>query len=213
MKPFFLTLCIILSFMIFYFLYLQIEYVPIAIDKKVQKNTKSLLLSIRKTINNDVSSSKKTNQFSSEIWTHNLFDPLRGGFSGGLSSSNIANEPSDMELVGICNTNSLKGCIILLKKKISSFGNKNQKKRFFAVGERLPNGYILKEVKFDSSTLIRGNEQISLKLNFDDNNSINRISSGATNSVREQLERIQQQQNKGSKKKPKISVKITPIKK
>ena len=215
MKQIYQILCIALGVFILILLYVQMEYTPIIIDKKIHEDTTSLLKKINKIVKKNSLPAKKQSPLSPQIWKQNLFDPLRGELEGTTSIAKLSKEPSDMELIGICNTNILKGAIILLKKNKYSFSSRNissssKAKRFFKVDDRLPNAYTLEDVGPDSVTLSKGNEQISLSLKYNDNDTTDRVSSVASKSVKEQLERIRSRRNKPSQNKPKASVKITP---
>ena len=216
MKPLYLTLCVVLAFFTLLFIYFHIEYTPITIDKKIHEHTTSLLKAIKKIVKSNTPTQKSSERISPKIWKHNLFDPLRGEME---SSSNTKpfKEITNMELIGICNTNTLKGAIILQKKNnLRSISSRNSSsnskpKRFFILEERLPNGYTLEKVEPDSVTLGRGNEQVTLKLKFDDNDTTSRVSSVASSSVKTQLNKIKKAKKGRGDKKPKISVKVTPI--
>ncbi len=222
MKPFYLILCIILAFFILLFIYLNLVYTPVIIDSKIHKRTTSLLKAINTTDQNNTFYPRKSKNPSSKIWKNNLFDPLRGDLDSSITSSVSSKEPSDMELIGICNTTILKGAIILLKNKNSRYTSKSkgkfspvnnkQRKRFFNVEERLPNGYTLKEVKANLVTLSKGNQQIQLKLKFDDRSTNGRVSSTTSNSVKLKLNDIKRAKNRSLQKNPKTSVKISPVK-
>ena len=222
MKPFYLILCIILAFFILLFIYLNLVYSPVMIDKKIHKRTTSLLKAINNTDQNNMAHLSKSEPPSSKIWKNNLFDPLRGELDSSVSSSASSKEPSDMELIGTCNTTILKGAIILLKNKNFRYSSKlkgkpspvnnKQRKRFFKIEERLPNGYTLKEVKANLVTLSKGNQQVQLKLKFDDSSTSGRVSSTTSNSVKVKLNDIKRAKNRSVQKKAKTSVKISPVK-
>jgi hypothetical protein len=224
MKSLYSILCVILAFFILLFLFFHIEYSPVVIDKKIHEHTTSLLKSNKKIDKTQTKPLKKSEKLSSEIWTLDLFDPLRGELESSVSNNGSSKEPADMELIGICNTDTLKGAIILLKKnsfrsssknkrKSSFMAKEKQRKRFFIVEDRLPNGYTLKEVKTDLVTLSKGNEQVLLKLKFDDNDTTDRISTVASNPVRAQLNNIKREKNRSLLNNPKTSVKISPVNK
>ncbi len=224
MKQLYLILSIIFCLLIITFLYLHFTYIPLKVDNKIHERTVSLIKTAKKTYKNNAgpkSSIKKTT-LSAEIWEDNLFDPLRGNLAGTVSNTESSAQIADMELIGICNTSNLKGAIILqtqksyrsklLKNKAKS--EQPLQKRFFKLDERLSNGYTLEEVNPDSVTLRRGNEQITLKLKFDDNDSGSRLSSDAASPIKAQLKKIREHKNNLlQKNKPKTSVKIIPLEK
>ena len=225
MKQLYFILSIIFCLLILLFLYLHFTYIPLEVDKKIHERTVSLIKTAQKTYKGNTNIKNVIKDKTSppaDIWEDNLFDPLRGNLAGIVTTTKPSPQISDMELIGVCNTSILQGAIILQAQKSYSFKkskNKNisqqsQQKRFFKVDERLPNGYTLEEVNTDSVTLKRGNEQITLKLKFDDNDSGSRVSSDAANSVKAQLKKIREQKNLLlQKNKQKTSVKVTPIEK
>jgi len=202
MKSIYLIASIVFALLIVIFIFLHLEYNPIIFDKKIHEKSIMLLKNNKNTFNNFIKSKKKVKPLSSKLWTENLFDPLRGNLNN-IGTESIT-EPNDMELIGICSTDDLKGAIILIKKSNSRISSKylkkknnaktnalvSQKKRFFKVEERLPNGYTLKEVKPEFVLLSKGNEQVLLKLKFDDPSSTSRSSATNSKILRNKLKNI-----------------------
>jgi hypothetical protein len=217
-----MILCIILAFFISLFIYLHAGFSPVVIDKNIHKRTTVLLKSEKKIVKKNTNLMEKPKNLFSKIWEHNLFDPLRGELEGTIGSTELSKGVSDMELIGICDTDTLKGAIILLKNnkfryisknKDLPMPKKNQRKRFFRIEERLPNGYTLKEINSNVVSLNKGNEQVILKLKFDDNETTGRVSSIASNSVKAQLNKIKREKTRSllNINKAKASVEIVPI--
>lgn len=129
------------------------------------------------------------------IWEKNLFLPSRGAQDKGEAVSDKAKH-SDLELVGICKFGTVSGAIIVNKNrsqenfappvqgnqklppqlKAQTQGGKPEK-RYFQQGQRMSNGYLLKEIHSDHVVLSRGNEEVILKLQFGDEGSTKRLAS------------------------------------
>ena len=217
-----MILCIVLAFFIFLVIYFHTGFSPVVIDKNIYKRTTVLLKSEKKIVKKNTNPMKKPKNLFSKIWKHNLFDPLRGELENTVGSAELSKGVSDMELIGICDTDTLKGAIILLKNNEFRYTSKNndwsmpkkkQRKRFFRIEERLPNGYTLKEINSNVVSLNKGNEQVILKLKFDDNETTGRVSSITSNSVKAQQNKIKREKPRSllNINKAKASVKIVPI--
>ncbi len=130
------------------------------------------------------------------IWEKNLFLPSRGAQDKGEVLADKAKH-SDLELVGICKFGTVSGAIIVNKNrsqenfvpppqpgaqnhppqlKAQAQGAKPEK-RYFQQGQRMSNGYLLKEIHNDHVVLSRGNEEVILKLQFGDESSTKRLAS------------------------------------
>jgi hypothetical protein len=145
----------------------------------------------------------------SELAENNIFDLYRGKSGGGEGDKAPPN--FDYELIGICAFGDVSGIIVSDKRGAmagimnaaqqrggppgapgalgmpqQSSDSKPSSKRFYKIGETLNNGYTLEKTTNDSAILSRGNEQIVLKLEYDDSGSKMRLASAAT----EQAKRI-----------------------
>jgi len=110
------------------------------------------------------------------LWEKNLFSSSRG--ESHADNPNIPVNRGDLELVGICRLGDTAVAIILTKNQASQkaatpvgSSTKNSafsigERHYYKQGQRLSNGFILKEVLSDSVLLSRGNEEIALKIDF-----------------------------------------------
>lgn len=123
------------------------------------------------------------------LWQKNLFDPSRGGHDeDGKKDEPASRERSELELVGICKFGNYAGAIISVKNASQRTARQPVKpgekkpdekppkaRKFYKQGERVGNGYLLAKINDDSVVLSRDNEEIVLKMEFADKNSIKRI--------------------------------------
>jgi hypothetical protein len=136
------------------------------------------------------------------MWEKNLFTQGRGSAEKTEGNSLKYN---DLELVGICKFGEKSGAIIVNKNGPSApsiqqlppqqgqnaQGGNNPKqqpgqapkalgkteKRFYQLGQRLPNGFILKEIKQESVILARGSEEVVLKIQVGSKEGAKRVAS------------------------------------
>lgn len=123
------------------------------------------------------------------VWDRNLFDPARGA-AEKMEEGVAAAKRADLELIGICKFGEVSGAIIVNKSSSPAQGaapgqqpgqpgaSKGKgEKRYYNIGQRMSNGFVLKEVYGDHVILARGNEEMVLKLQFGDDSSNKRIAS------------------------------------
>lgn len=121
--------------------------------------------------------------FESSVWDGNLFSNKRGTVETGEEGEDTSEKRNTtMELTGIFRFGDTNGAVILVKgstriRRRSIKGKAVKQARpskYYATGEKLSNGYVLTEVRTDSVLLVRGSEEIELKIEFGDKASLSR---------------------------------------
>lgn len=133
------------------------------------------------------------------LWDKNLFSQGRRSGDKGDDSANPV-KFNDLELVGICKFGESAGAIIVnkgnashplppnlpganpaMKGKVPGLNNmvrpNKADKRFYQLGQRMPNGFTLKEITTDSVVLARGSEEIVLKIQIGSKDGLKRMAS------------------------------------
>ncbi len=133
----------------------------------------------------------------SEIWTNNIFDSTRALTATGSGGSASPTSLKDTSLIGVFGDGNTGGAVILISNLpgapsqpsyggnpssyINSGSNAQNKqvppkqKMVFLVGEKLPNGFVLKSVTKDSAVLQGGDGTVTLNMTFADENSEKRL--------------------------------------
>jgi hypothetical protein len=119
------------------------------------------------------------------VWEKNVFSQSRG--NAEKPEAGAAAKQIDLELIGICKFGTVSGAVIGSKSRglpapaapggIPAAGGDAQSKsgrKFYSVGQKLANGFQLKEVHGDRVVLARGGEELVLKIQFESDSSKSR---------------------------------------
>jgi hypothetical protein len=186
---------------------MQIYYQPI--DKNLKKSINSIL-------NNNISKFKNidTNSIQNDIyaapasaliWEKNIFDSKRG-----KTIKVVEHSTPNIELLGVCAYGNQKYAFINFKNLNNSFPNNKKKKpkTFFKVGDKLPNGFLLKSIG-DNYVIIAGEkEDIKVMLQHNSKEGKYRVQKTYKDNVQTQISIINESNNSGKKKK--ISIEVSP---
>lgn len=98
------------------------------------------------------------------IRSKNIFSPDRGHEVQGPESANgRKNAPPKFELVGICSIGDQAGAIIDVKT-VGTSNTELKKKRYFAIGEEVFDGFKLETIAEKSAVITRNNETLEIKI-------------------------------------------------
>lgn len=199
-----------LIILILIFFILQLTYRSPIINQELTSTTENL------TQNNPIlaessSSFSKTNpQMPSEIWKNNIFDSNRGVMAEGKSSVAL----KDITLLGVFGGGKISGAVFLISSLTAStgrsygaptggyggaqppYGSPGQEtppkpKMVFLIGERLPNGFVLKSVTKDSAVLQGGDGTVTLNMEFADESSSKRMLEAQRTNLQQQTKIIE----------------------
>ncbi|MEI6055543.1 MAG: hypothetical protein WCR55_05720, partial [Lentisphaerota bacterium] len=189
------------------FAILHITYISPIINQEMSRTTETLIKDSPAPGSSESSSYMSNPPIPSGIWKNNIFDPARALASeGGATSASL----KDVTLLGVFENGDVSGGIFLMSNLPSAggrpyggpqggaqtpYGNSAQQpplnpKMVFLVGERLPNGFMLKSVAKDSVVLQGGDGSVTLNLEFADENSGKRLAEAQRNNVQQQVKII-----------------------
>lgn len=209
------VIILILIFALFHFSYRS----PI-INEAMSRTSETLIKNSPVPTSSEASSYSANPKISSEIWGNNIFDPTRGLLTGGSGPASL----KDVTLLGVFENGDLSGAIFLMANMPTisvrsggpggpggSYGGAQppyvnaaqqtppKPKMVFLVGERLPNGFMLKSVSRDSVVLQGGDSSITLNIEFADENSTKRLFEAQRTNVQQQVKIIEsEKQGAGS---------------
>ena len=128
-------------------------------------------------------------QAAAVIVNKNIFNTQRiGGAVGGRGVATYS-------LVGVTNVGNVQAAVILTKGNVR-MPNNMPPKRYYRVGDELPNGYTLSEIKSDGVVLSRGSSTMNLVLaQASENFPAARTNRPRPNQTQQMLNLMQQQMN------------------
>jgi len=138
-------------------------------------------------------------QFS-DMGENDIFDSSRGNVAASVSGA-----PKDVDVIGIFNNDDgTLGAIILIgnqsygnQGRYSQYGNQSQSdsaqntKNVFLLGEKLPNGYVLKSISSNSIELQSDDQVFKVDINYTDDKSQKRIAENQKDNTKEQIKIIE----------------------
>lgn len=115
------------------------------------------------------------------VWEKDVFAQGRGSVEKQDSALAAARQV-DLELIGICKFGETSGAVIGSKSRGqlanapgappgAQGAEPKSGRKFYTVGQRLGNGYMLKDVQSDKAILSRGSEELVLKIQFESDSS------------------------------------------
>ena len=200
-----------LIILILIFSLLHLTYRSPVINQEMSRISENLIRNSPSPNSAETSSYRSKPQIPNEIWKNNIFDSTRALVSEGSSSTSL----KDITLLGVFENGGVSGGIFLMANmpsiiggrpggpggsyggSQSSYGNPAQQqippkpKMIFLVGERLPNGFMLKSVSRNSVVLQGGDSSVTLNIEFSDENSGKRLAEAQRSNVQQQVKIIE----------------------
>ena len=121
------------------------------------------------------------------VWEKDVFSQFRG-VAERMDTGLAAAKQVDLELIGICKFGETSGAVIGSKSAGGQLATPGPNipgipgaptaqpapksgRKFYAIGQRVGNGFVLKEVLADRVVLARGSEELVLKIQFESDSS------------------------------------------
>ena len=209
--PFFLLLILI-------FATLNLTYKSPVVNKEVKLITENLIKNSPISNMSETVQSNNNVPIPSELWTNNIFDSSRALFSSVSGGSSVSLK--DVTLVGVFDYGAIAGGVFLMNNPQGMPGGNYfqgggtpggygvpqpqgkepppKPKMVFLVGERLPNGFLLKSVGIGSAILQGGGEAYPLSIQYADDDSLKRIADMQRTNNTQQQARIIEPGSSGS---------------
>lgn len=198
----------VLIILILIFAILHLTYISPIINQEMSRTSETLIKDSPALASSGSSSYISNPSIPSDIWKNNIFDTTRALASEeGATSASL----KDVTLLGVFENGDVSGGIFLMSNLASAGGRAYggpqggaqtpyassaqqtplKPKMVFIVGERLPNGFMLKSVTKDSVVLQGGDGSVTLNLEFADENSGKRLAEAQRNNVQQQVKIIE----------------------
>ncbi|HBM15335.1 MAG TPA: hypothetical protein DD381_03175 [Lentisphaeria bacterium] len=190
------------TLLILIFLALNLTYKSPIINQEMLKTSEMLIKNSPTQNSSEIEVNHSTPPIISEIWENNIFNPSR---ASSADSSGGKLSLKDVTLIGVFGNGPILGGVFQINSPQNpqggdySYGTPNQQskeappkpKMVFLIGEKLPNGYVLKSVDKDSVILQGGDSSVPLQIQFADEDSTKRLAEGQRNIVQQQARIIE----------------------
>lgn len=197
----------VLLLLILIFGILQFTYISPVINQEMTRTTENLIRNSPAASSSEFSPTQSNPPMPIDIWKNNIFDSSRALISeGGGGSASL----KDVILLGVFDDGKTAGAVFLManaqsgvpggyaapNRSYSQPGAPGQDappkpKMVFLVGERLPNGFVIKSVSRDSVILQGGEDSTTLNMDFADEESAKRLAEAMRGNVQQQVRIIE----------------------
>ena len=188
--------------LILIFVTLNLTYRFPMIDHEMTRTSEMLIKNSPAPDSSEIAANQSTLPMPSEIWKNNIFDSSRA-LSADNSGDNLSLK--DVTLVGVFGYGPVAGGIFLINNPSTasgggySYGTSGQQgkdaplkpKMIFLIGDRLPNGYVLKSVENNAVILQSGDHTVPVEIQFADDASVKRLAEAQRSNVQQQVKIIE----------------------
>jgi len=202
--PLFLILILIIGVLIF-------TYKAPVINQDMTKTSDNLIKNSPTPNSPDISVNSSQPEMSSDIWKNNIFDSTKAA-SADASGGSLSLK--DVTLVGVFGNGPVAGGVFIMNASSNAGGGGRpynapysqgggsygtpqgqesppKPKMIFLVGERLPNGFMVKSVTKNSVVLQGGDGTVTLDIQYADENSSKRLAEAQKSNVQQQVRIIE----------------------